>query len=133
MEILISGVYEHEFRSHVESVLIKHGFDHSCVYSKNRVDAQKIIDSQEVDLMFLGGTEDLRYEDRDDRYESGRKLARSNANIPSIMLVYPMYETEWLQQSHPPNLTLTFSEFEGLKKESLELILSGENGKIRNF
>ena len=132
MNILLSGMPEYEFKNLVEPVLERQGLKYQSICSQNRREAQEIIRSQWIDLMFLGGTTDLRNPGYDADYESGRDLARNNSEIPSIMLVYPIYQEEWLRQTHPPSLTMTFTNFQVIRKETLEKILAGENLNVQS-
>lgn len=130
MDILVTGIKKYELEKMVVPVIEKFRFlDSNYEFEFNQSNAQKIIDSsKKIDLIILGGsvlTSGSPFRD----YKLAVEFAKKNKQIPSIMLVYPVYRAviDCYNQTHPPNATRSFTEFSRMGEVNFRAVLEGKN------
>ncbi|MFA6888087.1 MAG: hypothetical protein WC254_01165 [Candidatus Woesearchaeota archaeon] len=129
MDLFVVGIKRYEL-IHPLKELQGWGYNFNIVFHHTFDDAQQVIDvGTKVDLILLGGI--IHSKDQEDQidYDLAVKFAERNPNIPSILLVYPVYTgiIDRLNYVHPPNATRAFSEFGNLGKQGIEHILKNQN------
>ena len=123
MDILIGGISKYLLKTKIRPLFEEAGYSGAKYHQANKIKHSKeIVDElSKLDLMILSGSEDGSYGDF-------YKLTVDNSEIPSILLIANVHQgvMNVYANIHPPSYTCYFSEFEGITKEKMDMILSGK-------
>lgn len=125
MKILLSGIddfFEYEIKRKFNRLEYK-----NIQYLKefNLERCNELIKNKKIDLMILGMHQN---EDSED-YTKYLKFARENPKTPSLFIVSNSDNAlmNYEANTHPPNLMIYLSELGGIEKDTMDLILKGNN------